>query len=65
MDARFNLDIGNNDEYAAGLRPGAASRFDYAFRYSTTGGRCWVYADLDGAGNGSSPAQAGDLTVQP
>ena len=26
--------------------------FDYAYRYSTTGGRDWVYADLDGIGNG-------------
>ena len=37
----------------------AVGTFDYAYRYSTTNGRDWVYADLDGIGNGYSPAQAG------
>jgi hypothetical protein len=37
--------------------------FDYSYRYSTTNGREWVYADLDGTGNGYSPLQAGKLTV--
>ena len=39
--------------------------FDYAYRYSTTAGLTWVYADLDGTGNGYDPAQAGSLTVVP
>jgi hypothetical protein len=30
-----------------------------------TAGRDWVYADLDGIGNGYDPAQAGALTVDP
>ncbi len=41
----------------------ASGHFDYAYRYTTTNGRDWVYADLDGIGNGYSPAQAGKLTV--
>jgi chitodextrinase len=39
--------------------------YDYAYRYSTVGGREWLYADLDGTGNGYDPAQAGDLTINP
>jgi hypothetical protein len=63
VDGAFNTDAGNNDEYKASLLPETTGRFDYAWRYSTTGGRDWVYADLDGSGNGYSPSQAGDLTV--
>lgn len=37
--------------------------YDYAYRYTTTNGREWLYADLDGASNGYSVAQAGALTV--
>jgi hypothetical protein len=63
VDASFNTDAGNNDEFVASLLPETTGTFDYAYRYSVTGGRDWVYADLDGIGNGYSPAQAGDLTV--
>ncbi len=63
VDARFNTDAGNNDEFAASLLPEATGTYDYAYRYSTTNGREWVYADQDGIGNGYSPAQAGSLTV--
>ncbi len=63
VDGAFNTDAGNNDEYKASLLPETTGSFDYAWRYSTTGGRDWVYADLDGSGNGYSPAQAGALTV--
>ncbi|HSL64297.1 MAG TPA: alpha-amylase family glycosyl hydrolase, partial [Gaiellaceae bacterium] len=63
VDAAFNVDAGNNDEFVASLLPEAVGSFDYAYRYSTTGGRSWVYADLDGIANGYSPAQAGALTV--
>jgi glycosidase len=61
--ASFNTDAGNNDEFVASMLPQAAGTYDYAYRYSTTGGRDWVYADLDGIGNGYSPAQAGNLVV--
>jgi hypothetical protein len=63
VDAGFNTDAGNNDEFVASMLPESAGTFDYAYRYTTTNGRDWVYADLDGIGNGYSPAQAGSLTV--
>jgi glycosidase/fibronectin type 3 domain-containing protein len=65
VDAAFNTDVGNNDEFVATLLPEAVGTFHYAYRYTTTNGRDWVYADLDGIQNGYSPAQAGNLTVQP
>ena len=63
VDASFNVDAGNNDEFVASMLPESVGTFDYAYRYSTTNGRDWVYADLDGIGNGYSSAQAGNLTV--
>jgi hypothetical protein len=65
VDASFNTDSGNNDEFVATMQPESTGRFDYAYRYTTTNGRDWVYADLDGIGNGYSTSQAGDLTVNP
>ena len=47
------------------MLPEAAGTYDYAFRYTVTNGRDWVYADLDGIGNGYQPAQAGSLSVLP
>jgi glycosidase len=63
VDAVFNVDVGNNDEFMAQLLPEALGTYDYAYRYSTTAGTTWLYADLDGTGNGYDPAQAGSLTV--
>ena len=63
VEASFNGDQGNNDEYVASLLPEQTGTFDYAYRYTTTDGRDWVYADLDGSANGYSPAQAGNLVV--
>ena len=63
VDASFNVQAGNNDEFKASLLPETTGTFDYAYRYSTTNGRDWVYADLDGIGNGYSTDQAGSLTV--
>jgi glycosidase len=65
VDAAFNVDVGNNDEFMGQLLPEAVGTYDYAYRYSTTGGLAWLYADLDGTGTGYDPAQAGDLTVNP
>jgi glycosidase/fibronectin type 3 domain-containing protein len=64
-DAVFNTDAGNNDEFVGTLLPDQIGTFDYAYRYTTTNGQSWIYADLDGIGNGYSPAQAGSLTVTP
>lgn len=63
VEADFNVDSGNNDEFVASLLPDAVGTYDYAYRYSTTNGRDWLYADLDGTANGYSPDQAGSLTV--
>ncbi|UCC62529.1 MAG: alpha-amylase [Anaerolineae bacterium] len=65
VEATFNVDLGNNDEFMSQLLPEATGSYDYAYRYSTTAGRTWVYADLNGTGDGYDPAQAGDLTVDP
>jgi glycosidase/chitodextrinase len=63
VDAAFQGDAGNNDEFVASLLPEETATFDYAYRYTVTAGRDWTYADLDGIGNGYSPSQAGSLTV--
>jgi glycosidase len=65
VEAAFNVDAGNNDEFVASLLPDQVGNFDYAYRYTTTNGRDWVYADLDGIGTGYSSDQAGSLTVNP
>jgi glycosidase len=65
VEASFNVDVGNNDEFVASMQPDHTGTFDYAYRYTTTDGREWVYADLDGIGNGYSASQAGNLVVQP
>jgi glycosidase len=64
-DAVFNVNAGNNDEFKGQLLPEVVGTYDYAYRYSTTAGVEWLYADLDGTGNGYSPSQAGILTVLP
>jgi hypothetical protein len=63
VDAVFNVDAGNNDEFVGQLLPEKVGTYDYAYRYSTTAGMKWLYADLDGTGNGYDPAQAGSLVV--
>ena len=63
VEAAFNTDVGNNDEFVASLLPDETGTFDYAYRYTVTGGRDWVYADLDGIGNGYSTSEAGSLLV--
>ncbi len=61
--ATFNVQSGNNDEYMAILKPAVAGTYGYCYRFSTTGGRTWTYADLDGSGNGFSTAAMGVLTA--
>ena len=63
VEAGFNVDSGNNDEFVASMLPEAVGTYDYAYRYTTTNGRDWLYADLDGTTNGYSPSQAGSMTV--
>jgi len=64
VDAAFNVDAGNNDEFMASLLPEAVGTFDYLYRYSTTNGREWLYADLNGPiAGGTLPPNPGKLTV--
>lgn len=65
VDAAFNVDVVDNDEFHGHLLPLEVGSFDYAYRYSTDGGATWVYADLDGTVNGYDPSQAGDMRVYP
>ena len=62
VEATFNVDAGNNDEFVACMLPESTGTFDYAYRYTTTGGRDWVYADLDGIAT-ATPAAGRRLTV--
>ncbi len=48
VDATFNTDAGNNDEFKASMLPELVGTFDYVYRYSTTNGQTWLYADLNG-----------------
>jgi glycosidase len=66
-DASFNTDSGNNDEFVASMLPEAVGTYDYVYRYSTTNGRDWLYADRNGPiGNTSAPPpNPGVLTVDP
>jgi glycosidase len=64
ITAAYNADVGNNDEFVASMLPEATGEYDYLYRYSTTNGDEWLYADLSGpipAGN--PPTDPGDLTV--
>jgi len=64
VTATFNTDAGNNDEFKASLFPGSIGTFDYVYRYSTTNGAEWLYADLNGPiSTGNLPPNPGKLTV--
>src|SRR5262249_20309677 len=64
IDAGFNTDAGNNDEYVASMLPEAVGTFDYVYRYSTTDGRDWLSADLNGPiATGATPSNPGVMTV--
>ncbi|MBZ5547950.1 MAG: alpha-glucosidase C-terminal domain-containing protein [Acidobacteriia bacterium] len=63
LDTAFNADAGNNDEFVGSLLPSATGAFDYAYRYTTTNGRNWLYADLSGPATGSALANPGKMTV--
>ena len=66
IDASFNTNAGNNDEFKASLLPDSTGTFDYVYRYSTTNGRDWLYADLNGPiADNATPVNPGKLTVNP
>ena len=64
VEAAFNVDAGNNDEFMASMLPEAVGVYDYVYRYSTTDGRDWLYADQNGpVAEGALPPNPGVLTV--
>jgi glycosidase/fibronectin type 3 domain-containing protein len=64
VEASFNVDAGNNDEFMASMLPDAVGTYDYVYRYTTTNGRDWLYADLNGPiPDGALPPNPGELTV--
>ncbi|MGC9394137.1 MAG: alpha-amylase family glycosyl hydrolase [Anaerolineae bacterium] len=63
VDATYNGDVGSNDEFAAQLLPEEPGDFYYLYRYSTTGGRDWVYGDQ--AGTVLLPPLPGEMHVLP
>jgi hypothetical protein len=69
VEASYNGDAGDHDEYMATITPIEGGVFDYAFRFRIEGSPTWIYADLDGndTGGGGENAysvdQAGELTV--
>lgn len=66
VDAAFNVDAGNNDEFVASLLPETIGTFDYVYRYTTSGGAYWLYADQNGPIPANAlPANPGKLTVNP
>ncbi|MFZ3070033.1 MAG: alpha-amylase family glycosyl hydrolase, partial [Anaerolineaceae bacterium] len=65
VDANFNTNVGENDEFISALTPESVGTFDYAYRYSTTGGETWLYADSNGTSDGYQLENAGSLVVSP
>ncbi|MBN1486767.1 MAG: DUF11 domain-containing protein [Anaerolineae bacterium] len=48
VDAMYFGEMGSNDVYSATLQPETVGEYHYVYRYSTTAGRDWVYADRSG-----------------
>ena len=63
-DAAFAGDQGENDQFASPLLPEFIGDFQVVFRYSSTNGQDWVYADLNGTFEGV-PSNPGILHVLP
>lgn len=65
VDAEFNTNAGNNDEFMASMLPEAVGTYHYVYRYSTTNGREWLYADQNGPiAAGAMPGNPGVMEVQ-
>jgi hypothetical protein len=71
VDATFNTQAGNNDEYKATLTVPNAGEYAYTFRFAINDGVnpiTYTYADTDGAGANPGlsydPTKLGSLTVE-
>ncbi len=62
IDAEYNGDSGNNDEYKASLKLSDEGHYSYTYRYSFDKTN-WLYADSDGSDNGVSIDKLGRLAV--
>ncbi len=62
-DAAYSHDLGNNDVFSTTLLPEELGDYYYVYRYSTTGGRDWFYADLSGPISATNIITAGELHV--
>jgi hypothetical protein len=63
----YNLQSGNNDEYAGSFTAPAAGSYRYAYRFSVDAGVSWTYCDGN-QGDGGAGSNAGltfDLTTLP
>ena len=65
VNAAFNGQSNDNDEFKAQLLPEAVGEYYYVYRYSTTNGRDWFYADRSGPISASSVVTPGLLHVIP
>jgi glycosidase len=63
VNTTFNGQSGDNDEFKAQLLPEAVGEYYYVYRYSTTNGRDWAYADRSGLISASSVVTPGLLHV--
>jgi glycosidase len=63
VNTTFNGQAGDNDEFKGQFLPEMTGEFYYAYRYSTTGGRDWFYADRSGPISASTVVTPGLLHV--
>jgi hypothetical protein len=63
IDAAFNVDAGNNDEFVVFLSYFIdIGSYDYLYRYHYEGDTGWTYGDTDGSGNGINAPGAATIT---
>ena len=65
MDAAFNVDAGNNDEFKAGLLPEATGDLRLSLPLHHDQRTDWLYADLNGPVLERCRRNPGKLTVSP
>ncbi len=61
--ASFDADVGDEDQFRARVAPERAGDYHLVYRYSTTGGREWTYADLSGIISPTAPVSPALLHV--
>jgi len=67
LNASYNTQVGNDDEFQAAITPTLAGTYKYVYRFSLDSGAHWTYCDLNGAGSNTGLVfevdQLGTLTV--